>query len=164
MANRRSFLKKAVALGGAAPLAISAGADARAALAAPNVHVPETKVDAGIYSGLRHTALVPDTLDLADRAELGIRGIGGTIDPDLHYMMYFSIHYHWRTPVMTHHSADPTCDPKYTESLPMLRLMCGTDRVMWRTASLPTWFPASTADSTGTATIRRDRGGCNTTI
>jgi hypothetical protein len=107
------------------PLAISAGAGVSLASISPDA---ETKVDAGIYSGSRHTALVPDTLDLADRAEMGIKGIGGTIDPDLHYMMYFSIHYHWRTPVMAHHSADPTCDPKYTESFPMLRLMCGTDR------------------------------------
>jgi len=42
---------------------------------------------------------VPDTLDLADRAELAINGIGGTIDPDLHHMMYFSVRYAVRTPL-----------------------------------------------------------------
>jgi len=51
------------------------------------------------YPGKRYEVTVPDTLDLADRAELAINGIGGTIDPDLHHMMYFSVRYAVRTPL-----------------------------------------------------------------
>jgi len=80
------------------------------------------------YPGESHEATVPDTLDLADRAELAINGVGGTIDPALHYQMYFRVRYAVKTPFMSHHGADTTCDPKYAESFPMMRLMCGSDR------------------------------------
>ena len=72
--------------------------------------------------------LAPDTLDLAERAELAINGIIDTIDPDLHYMMFFHVYYHYKTPWMRHHCADVTCDPKYAESLPMMRIICGSKR------------------------------------
>jgi hypothetical protein len=87
--------------------------------------VAEIKVD---YPGTRYQALVPDTLDLADRARLAINGIGGSIDPKLDYTEYFHIWLTWRQPYMSHHGADITCDPKFTESLPMMRLMCGSDQ------------------------------------
>jgi len=80
------------------------------------------------YRGTTREALVPDTLELADRARLAINGIGGSIDPDLHYQMYFFVNYCSRTPFMKHHGADTTCDPKFMESLPMMRLMCGSDQ------------------------------------
>ncbi|MHB9033539.1 MAG: hypothetical protein ACYC6L_10870, partial [Anaerolineae bacterium] len=82
------------------------------------------------YPGLYYPAVVPDTLDLAERARLAINGIGGSIDPDLDCYQWFSIQYAWRQPYMSHHGADCTCDPKFTESLPMLRLMCGSDQYL----------------------------------
>ncbi|GEM_PF-3856575 len=42
------------------------------------------------YTGNRYEAAVPDTLDLADRAALAIRGMGGTLDPEL-LMEYFHV-------------------------------------------------------------------------
>lgn len=81
-----------------------------------------------VYSGKRYEAMVPDTLDLAERADLAINGIGGTIDPDLHYHMFFFVRYAHKTPYMAHHAADPTCDPKFAESFPMLRIMSGSNR------------------------------------
>jgi hypothetical protein len=80
------------------------------------------------YRGKRYTVTAPNTLDLAHHAELGLNGIGGTIDPDLDYHMYFSIFLSAKTPWMKHHAADSTCDPKYAESFPMLRLMCGSSQ------------------------------------
>ncbi len=74
--------------------------------------------------GERYEAEVPDTVDLAERAALAINGIGGTIDPELR-TMYFNVQYPYKPSYMTHHAADTTCDPKYAESLPMLRLMSG---------------------------------------
>jgi len=79
------------------------------------------------YSGQRYRATVPDTLDLADRAAVAINGLGGTIDSDLGYYMYFLVRYCSRPPYMSHlASADSTCDPKFAQSLPMMRLMCGS--------------------------------------
>lgn len=80
------------------------------------------------YLGLRYQALVPDTLDLAERARLAINGIGGCIDPELDYTQYFHVRLTWRQPYMSHYGCDTTCDPKFTESLPMMRLMCGSDQ------------------------------------
>jgi len=80
------------------------------------------------YAGKRYQASIPDTLDLAERAALAINGLGGVIDPALHYQMYFLVRYAVRTPYMRHHSADTTCDPKLAESFAMMRLMCGSDQ------------------------------------
>ena len=124
--NRRVFLKGAFAAGSAAPLSALYG-EAKQAQASSRPASP-SDFDRGVYAGSRYRAVVPDTLDLAKRAELGINGIGGTIDPALRYMMFFLVRYASKTPYMTHHSADPTCDPKFAESFPMLRLMCGSDR------------------------------------
>lgn len=70
----------------------------------------------------------PDTLDLADRGELAINGILGSLDPEIDYeccfMTYFDVHpaymVHWSTMVSG-------VMPKYVESLPMLRQMSGSD-------------------------------------
>jgi len=79
-------------------------------------------------AGRRYVAEVPDTLDLADRAELALNGIGGTIDPDCHHTMFFNVFYACRPPYLRHQgSADTTCDPKFGESFPLMRLMCGSD-------------------------------------
>lgn len=78
--------------------------------------------------GKRYKVVAPDTLDLADRARIALNGLGGTIDPDCHHTMFFNIHYCSRPPFMRHQgSADVTCDPKFAESFPMMRLMCGSD-------------------------------------
>ncbi len=80
------------------------------------------------YPGKRYEATVPDSLDLADRAALAINGIGGTIDPGLDYQMFFRVYYACKTPFMQHESSDVSCDPKYAESFPMMRVMCGSDQ------------------------------------
>lgn len=78
------------------------------------------------YPGKFCEAIVPDTLDLAERAKLAINGLGGTIDS--HYNMYFYVNYCSKKPYMSHHAADTTCDAKYMESFPMMRIMCGSDQ------------------------------------
>jgi len=78
------------------------------------------------YTGERYRAVVPDTLDLAERAALAINALGGTSDPAMGGLHYFNQFFVCRPPYMTHHGADTTCTPKYMESFPMMRLMCGT--------------------------------------
>lgn len=81
-----------------------------------------------VYPGRRYEAMVPDTLDLADRAELALHGICRCIDPNVNYHMFFHVFYNFKTPYMSHHTADNTCDPKFAEVIPFLRIMCGSDR------------------------------------
>jgi hypothetical protein len=82
------------------------------------------------YTGRCYQADVPDTLDLAERAALAINGIGGSIDPELQQQMFFLVQYARNPPLMQHHAADTTCDPKFAESLTMMRLMCGSDQYL----------------------------------
>ena len=78
------------------------------------------------YPGQRYQAVVPDTLDLAERAALALNGLGGTSDPAMGGLHYFHQYFVCRPPYMNHHGADTTCTPKYMESFPMMRLMCGS--------------------------------------
>jgi len=81
-------------------------------------------------SGKRYAVTVPDTLDLADRARLAINGIGGSIDPSL-MTMYGLIHFQTLTPHQQHWaSAETLCDPKFGESLPLMRLMSGSEQYL----------------------------------
>jgi hypothetical protein len=72
-------------------------------------------------------AMVPDTLDLADRAELALHALTGALDPECDYEIYFYAHF--RNPARMIHETTglPTNNPKFAESLPMMRVMCGSD-------------------------------------
>ena len=77
--------------------------------------------------GERYEATVPHTLDLVERADLALNGLGGSLDPELDYELYFWIHYRARPPYMLHWGFDPTNEPKFAESFPLMRTMTGTD-------------------------------------
>jgi len=77
-------------------------------------------------AGQAHAAIAPATLDLAERAALAIRGMLNTLDPAL-MTMYGLAHFTTNPPVLRHWSADIPLDPKLGESLPLMRLMCGSD-------------------------------------
>ena len=127
--KRRNFLKGLVAGGGgAAHFSVHGAGAGQGHGAKPGSTVPV--LGDSVYAGHRYEAVVPDTLDLAERAALAINGIGGTIDPDLNYYMFFFVRYACKTPYMAHHAADSTCDTKYGESFPMMRIMCGSDRYL----------------------------------
>ena len=76
----------------------------------------------------RHQTEVPDTLDLAERAELAINGLARTVDPDDEYMQYFQVYMNARPPYLQHHGHDIFCTPKFADAIPRLRTMCGSDR------------------------------------
>ena len=78
--------------------------------------------------GRFYEATVPDTLELVDRAKIGLNGIGGTIDPDLHHELFFHVYYAWKKPFMRHYAMCGTDDAKSAESFPLMRVMCGSDR------------------------------------
>ena len=73
-------------------------------------------------------AVVPDTLDLTDRAVLGINGLLGTADPERDYEPYFLSFFASKPQYMTHWSSMVSgVFPKYLEALALLRGMSGSD-------------------------------------
>ena len=76
-------------------------------------------------------ALVPDTLNLVDRAALGINGLIGTTDPLLDYEPYFLSFMASKPQYMTHWSSMISgVFPKYLEALALLRCMAGGDNLL----------------------------------
>lgn len=70
----------------------------------------------------KYGATVPDTLDLAYRAEWALMALTEMLDPNLSWEIYFG------GQLGSHESTGlPTNNPKYAESLPMMRVMAGTD-------------------------------------
>lgn len=78
-----------------------------------------------VPTGSFYEAEIPDTLDLADRARLAVQGMLNILDPAL-MTMFGLAHFNTRAPLLRHWSADIPLDPKLAESLPLMRLMCGT--------------------------------------
>ncbi len=83
------------------------------------------------YSGKSYEAEVPDTLDLAQRAELAMHGIAGTTDPDNDYLMWIFIYWQNNPPYMKHGgAADIECTPKFYDSMTLLRQICGSKKYL----------------------------------
>lgn len=77
--------------------------------------------------GDHFSRIVPDTLDLADRANQAINCLTGALDPERGYEIYFYVNFSANPPIMTHDMTGfPTNNPKFAESLPMMRLMSGS--------------------------------------
>jgi hypothetical protein len=86
--------------------------------------IPEFEVPA--YEGQRYEVLVPDTLDLQERAALGVNGITGPADPLADFEQYFHAYFRSNPPRMDH-SFDSQCQSKLMESLPLMRIISGSD-------------------------------------
>ena len=78
------------------------------------------------YAGARYTATVPDTLDLAERAELAVNGLTGPTDPDADYEIYWRVSLANHPPMMQHDGNDHV-QVKFMEALPLMRLISGSD-------------------------------------
>ena len=72
--------------------------------------------------------LVPDTLNLAQMAELTIHAITNMLDTDNDYQMYADGKFNRRPPVLVKQFAIPQCGPKHLEALPLLRMISGSDK------------------------------------
>ena len=82
--------------------------------------------DVPAHEGKFHSAPMPDTLNLPDRAALALNGIMGTIDPDL-LTMWGLVHYAVPKPHLSHWaSAETLVDPKLAESITLMRIMSGS--------------------------------------
>ena len=83
--------------------------------------------DLPAYSGRRYEALVPDTLDLQERAAFAVNAITGSTDELADHDIYFFIYFQHCPPMMQHDS-DSTCLSKFTEALPLMRQISGSDQ------------------------------------
>ena len=93
-----------------------------------NKEIP--KLTAGTWKGKRYEVLVPDTLDLAERATLAIHGITNIQDPDYDYELFWLAEFNRIPPVMIHQTLGPPWldgeNYKLMESLALLRLITGS--------------------------------------
>jgi hypothetical protein len=79
-------------------------------------------------TGAWEEGTVPDTLDLAQRAELALHCLTGALDPEYGYELYFMVRF-CQNPAMMHHESTglPTNNPKFAEAQAMMRVMSGSD-------------------------------------
>ena len=73
----------------------------------------------------RYEAVVPDTLDLAERAGLAVNALTGSADPERNYESYLCAHMDNRPAYFSHGAGGP-CLPKPVQALPMMRVMSGS--------------------------------------
>ena len=76
--------------------------------------------------GERFEAEVPDTLDLAERAKLGINALTGSFDPKMKEI-YPSRYFYHKQPYMVHGLVS-SMQAKFACALPMMRVMSGSDQ------------------------------------
>ncbi|MBI3850387.1 MAG: glycoside hydrolase family 127 protein [Verrucomicrobia bacterium] len=115
--TRRDLLKTA----GVSAAAIAFGGlpnvGSRVCLAAESRKLKGNGIRSAFYQ-----ATVPDTLDLAHRAKWAENALTEMLDPSANWEIYFGGH------LGSHESTGlPTNNPKYAESLPMMRVITGDD-------------------------------------
>lgn len=79
------------------------------------------------YKGERYEDMVPDTLDLAEMAELAINGLTGPLDPEEDYLLYFIVDWWRNPPVMCHDHPSDLCQAKFMGPLVLNRIISGSD-------------------------------------
>ena len=86
----------------------------------PSVPIPP-------YQGERYEDLVPDTLDLAEMATLSLTCLTEATDPEWDYELYWLLDLFRNPPIMLHDFSD-WCQLKFMESLPLLRIISGSEK------------------------------------
>jgi len=116
---RRAFLKQASVVAAAAMTGPTVSGRERAGA----FHLS----GAAPYDQKSYKSNVPDSLDLVDYANYGINGLTQTLDPQFNYEIFFRVQLGTNPPYLSHDTTGlPTINPKFAESLPMLRAMSGS--------------------------------------
>jgi hypothetical protein len=76
--------------------------------------------------GARYRAVVPDTLDLAERARIAVRGLTAFLDPKANFAPYGHFYFNADPAFLTDLPGGPPNWGKITESLVFTRAMCGS--------------------------------------
>jgi hypothetical protein len=77
------------------------------------------------YPGLSYEALVPATLDLAERCRLSVNALTETLDPEADYELYWIVDLLADPPAM-YHSPDDHVQDKFFQALPLVRTASGS--------------------------------------
>lgn len=72
--------------------------------------------------------LVPDTLDLAERARLSVNALTESADPEGGYEIWWHVLLNRKPPVLVHDFHDLNVQYKFQEALPLLRYVSGSDQ------------------------------------
>ena len=72
------------------------------------------------YQGQRYEAMVPDTLDLAERARLAIHGMTEPTDPQADYEVYWHVLFRCHPPMMRHEWPCISMRPKFEETVSLM--------------------------------------------
>jgi hypothetical protein len=130
MEDRRQFLKKTTTITIAGLGKVTGSAGALSAHRASNRTGELAKVlDAEKLKprGRFYQAVVPDTLDLAERAKLSVRNLTHSVDPEDWYFVYQAINFGPKSPGPDPRSRMSCITPKNARALPWVRTMCGSD-------------------------------------
>ena len=87
-----------------------------------NPHIPDFTVKP--ITGASTEALVPDTLDLSEMADLAVRVLTTQTDPLIDHEMYAGLI--MRNPPVNIHGWGAVCQMKFLEALPLMRMICGS--------------------------------------
>ena len=90
-----------------------------AAPSIPEFDLPE-------YTGKTYEQLVPDTLDIHERARLALHALTEVPDPEAGYEIYFIVNFLHNPVSMQHNWHDPLVQAKFMEAIPLLRLITGS--------------------------------------
>jgi hypothetical protein len=93
-----------------------------------NSDIPEFETPQ--YPGRYYEAVVPATLDLAERARLAAHAITSMTNPLCDSEMYSGVGHMNDPPFMMHSSGGGTLHGKFMEVLPLMRTMCGSKENM----------------------------------
>src|SRR6185295_2365727 len=77
------------------------------------------------YSGQTYEDTIPDTLDIAERADLAINALTGVTNPLADHELYWLSKFDRNPPVLYHDWSD-WCGLKFMEALPLLRMVSGS--------------------------------------
>src|SRR6266404_7012623 len=122
--SRRKFLRNA----STAALAAVAGSGTVKVLGEQSAGTPPA-ITAATPDGQSYTIRAHDSLDLVDYAHHAINGLTQTLDPKFNYEIFFRVYLGANPPYLEHDTSGiSTINPKFAESLPMMRVMTGSNR------------------------------------
>ena len=127
--DRREFMKDSLlACGGLAlPQAVQSAMAEAATLPVQYIRPEVPQIVIPPYRGERYVDRVPDTLDLAERAKLGIHVLTAIADPDADYEVYWLTDIFRNPPIMLHDFNDWVQNQEgLMEALPLLRNATGS--------------------------------------
>jgi hypothetical protein len=135
MLDRRGFLKKAAITGASLPLwsltghAGDVGTQERKSSATGGMlRVEDVLAREKLKCGGQFTeAVIPDTLDLAMRAQLSVNNLTHNVDPGTWYYVYQVINFGPGSPGPDPNSRTWDITPKNARALPWMRTMCGSN-------------------------------------